>query len=127
MRSSAPIIVQSVRSLVAGGAGGKVDVTIEREDMKTKGYGARECILWQSLRRSKYFVLLIRSQNVGSCMEILQIRYNVSLHTRFECVTVIVEYSSLLFRLAGDGMPLRFQEQSSKGDKVWCCIDHKDA
>jgi hypothetical protein len=60
-------------------------------------------------------------------MEILQIRYNVSLHTRFECVTVIVEYSSLLFRLAGDGMPLRFQEQSSKGDKVWCCIDHKDA
>jgi hypothetical protein len=37
MRSSAPIVVQSVRSLVAGGAGGKVDVTIEREDMKTKG------------------------------------------------------------------------------------------
>lgn len=36
MRSSAPIVVQSVRSLVAGGAGGKVDVTIEREDMKRK-------------------------------------------------------------------------------------------
>jgi hypothetical protein len=61
MRPSAPIVVQSVRSVVTGGAGGKVDVTIERVDMKTKGYGARECILLQSLRRSKYFVLLISS------------------------------------------------------------------
>jgi hypothetical protein len=49
MRPSAPIVVQSVRSVVTGGAGGKVDVTIERVDMKTKGYGARECILLQSL------------------------------------------------------------------------------
>jgi hypothetical protein len=59
-------------------------------------------------------------------MKILHIRYTVSLHTRFECV-IVVEYSSRLFRLAGDRMPLRFQEQSPKGDKVRCCIDDKDA
>jgi hypothetical protein len=38
-----------------------VDVTIKTVDRKTNGYGARECILWQSFRRSMYFVLLISS------------------------------------------------------------------